>query len=122
MMKRAAAVVALMLAVCAAWGASGDPQVKTDHPWYPGELSCSTFERLFRTQSEVYARVTGRKTDTDEDKALAAWFWRNLNYAHGEEGAAERRIRSLSPRWNSFSGTAAGAAWASAATTVSRFS
>lgn len=88
-MKRAAAVVALMLAVCAAWGASGDPQVKTDHPWYPGELSCSTFERLFRTQSEVYARVTGRKTDTDEDKALAAWFWRNLNYAHGEEGAAD---------------------------------
>ena len=28
----------------------GDPQIKTNHPWYPGELSCSTFERLFETQ------------------------------------------------------------------------
>ena len=60
----------------------GDPQVKTDHPWYPGELSCSTWERLFKTQAELYQRVTGRKADTDEGKALAAWYWRNLNYFH----------------------------------------
>ncbi|HYF49996.1 MAG TPA: hypothetical protein VEJ63_11350 [Planctomycetota bacterium] len=68
------------------WAASGDPQVKTDHPWYPGELSCSTFERLFKTQTELYKRVTGKDTSTDEDKALAAFYWRNLNYFHGEEG------------------------------------
>ena len=37
----------------------GDPQVRTDHPWYPGELACSTFDRLFATQAEVYRRVTG---------------------------------------------------------------
>src|SRR5688500_15321725 len=66
---------------------SPDPQVKTDHPWYPGELSCSTFERLFATQAALYERVTGRKVATDEDKALASWYWRNLHYAHGEEGA-----------------------------------
>jgi hypothetical protein len=64
----------------------GDPQVRTDHPWYPGELACSTFERLFATQAEVYKRVTGRDCTTDEDKALAAWLWRNTHYWHGEEG------------------------------------
>lgn len=66
--------------------ATGDPQLKTDHEWYPGELSCSTFERLFRTQAELYRRVTGREVTSDEDKALAAWYWRNLHYWHGEEG------------------------------------
>jgi hypothetical protein len=25
---------------------AGDPQIGTDHPWYPGELACSTFDRL----------------------------------------------------------------------------
>src|SRR6478672_1383278 len=64
----------------------GDPQVRTDHPWYPGELSCSTFDRLFATQAELYKRATGRDVSTDEDKALASWYWRNLHYAHGEEG------------------------------------
>src|SRR6516225_7247591 len=65
---------------------TGDPQLKTDHPWYPGELSCSTFERLFATQAELYKRVTGRDVKTDEDKALASWLWRNTHYWHGTEG------------------------------------
>jgi hypothetical protein len=69
-----------------AFGSSADPQLKTDDPWYPGELSCSTFDRLFATQAELYKRVTGRDVSTDEDKALASWYWRNLHYAHGEEG------------------------------------
>ena len=69
--------------------AVGDPQVKTDHPWYPGELACSTWERLFATQAEAYRRATGRSVDSDEDKALASWYWRNLHYAHGEEGASD---------------------------------
>ena len=64
----------------------GDPQIRTDHPWYPGELAISTFDRLFATQAEVYERVTGRTTDTDEDKALASWLWRNTHYWHGEAG------------------------------------
>src|SRR5437588_880328 len=67
----------------------GDPQLMTDHPWYPGELSCSTFERLFKTQAQVYKRVTGRSVETDEDKALASWYWRNLHFAHGEEGSVD---------------------------------
>jgi hypothetical protein len=64
----------------------GDPQLKTDHPWYPGELAMSTFDRLFATQAELYERVTGERPETDEQKALAAWLWRNTHYAHGEEG------------------------------------
>lgn len=67
----------------------GDPQIRTDHPWYPGELACSTFERLFATQAEVYERVVGVKPVTDEQKALAAWLWRNTHFWHGEEGAED---------------------------------
>src|SRR6266404_5929476 len=29
----------------------GDPQIRTDDPWYPGELACSTFGRLFATEA-----------------------------------------------------------------------
>jgi len=67
----------------------GDPQICTDDPWYPGELACSTFNRLFLTQAEQYRRVVGVEPQTEEDKALASWFWRNTHYAHGEEGAED---------------------------------
>ncbi len=67
----------------------GDPQLRTDHPWYPGELACSTFERLFATEAAVYERVAGLKPVTDEQKALAAWLWRNTHYSHAEEGAED---------------------------------
>ncbi len=60
----------------------GDPQLRTDHPWFPGELSCSTFDRLFETQAILYQKQTGRGVTTDEDKAIASWYWRNLNYYH----------------------------------------
>jgi hypothetical protein len=80
-------VVLVLASICRA--EVGDPQVKTDHPWYPGELSCSTFERLFKTQAEIYKRVTGRDVASDEDRAIASWYWRNLNYAHGEEGRCD---------------------------------
>lgn len=64
----------------------GDPQIRTDHPWYPGELACSTFEQLFATQAKLFEHVTGQPPGSDQDRALAAWMWRNLHYAHGEEG------------------------------------
>jgi hypothetical protein len=67
----------------------GDPQIRTDHPWYPGELACSTFERLFATQAEVYQRVVGVRPKTDQDKALAAWLWRNTHYFHAEDGVED---------------------------------
>lgn len=83
------ACIVLMSVACTAFAGVGDPQLKTDDPWYPGELSCSTFPRLFKTEAELYQRTTGREVRSDEDKALAAWYWRNLNYWHGEEGQRE---------------------------------
>src|SRR3954471_1007598 len=88
-MRPIRALVFLFLSATVAFASVGDPQVRTDHPWYPGELSCSTFERLFATQAALYKRATGRDAATDEDKALASWYWRNLNYWHGEEGAED---------------------------------
>ena len=83
-----------LLLVCLAGGWNvradvGDPQIRTEHPWYPGELACSTFARLFAAQAEQYQRVTGSKPVSDQDKALAAWLWRNTHYCHGEEGVGE---------------------------------
>jgi hypothetical protein len=88
-MRPLLAALTLLLAAVPAAADVGDPQLRTDHPWYPGELACSTFERLFATQAEVYRRVTGRDCATDEDKALAAWLWRNTHYWHGEEGVED---------------------------------
>ena len=82
-------VVCVCLSALPAHADVGDPQVATDHPWYPGELSCSTFERLFATQAKLYERVVGVKPTTDEQKVLAAWLWRNTHYWHGEQGAED---------------------------------
>jgi hypothetical protein len=86
---RLAIVLAYFVAVGGARADVGDPQICTDHPWYPGELACSTFERLFATQAALYERVVGVRPTTDEQKALAAWLWRNTHYWHGEEGAED---------------------------------
>jgi len=83
------AYVALLLFAADAKADVGDPQIRTDHPFYPGELACSTFDRLFATQADQYERVTGIRPASDEDKALASWFWRNTHYWHGEEGAED---------------------------------
>lgn len=84
-----AAWLAAVLSVSSACAGSGDAQIKTDHPWYPGELAISRFPRLFETQAEQYRRATGREVANDEDRALASWFFRNTHYAHGEEGAED---------------------------------
>ncbi len=83
------ALVCLALAAPLARADVGDPQVSTNHPWYPGELACSTFERLQETQARVYELVIGARPKNDQEKALAAWLWRNAHYAHGEEGAED---------------------------------
>ncbi len=79
-------LVALVTQVLPTRADVGDPQVRTDHPWYPGELACSSFERLFATQADNYYRVVGVQPHTEEQKALASWFWRNGHYYHAEDG------------------------------------
>src|SRR5437773_6646158 len=81
----AVGLLVMLLAAGAAQADGGDPQVRTDHPWYPGELACSTFERLFKTQADCYRRVVGVEPRTDEQKALAAWLWRNATIFHTQE-------------------------------------
>ncbi|RYD82833.1 MAG: hypothetical protein EOP84_08845, partial [Verrucomicrobiaceae bacterium] len=81
--------VSLGLSITSLKAGVGDPQISTDHPWYPGELACSTFERLIATQARIYERVTGNAPKSEEQKALAAWLWRNTHYFHGEEGAED---------------------------------
>jgi hypothetical protein len=83
--KMISSLLAFWLAVHAL-GDVGDPQIRTNHHWYPGELAISTFERLFATQATAYERATGRRVVSDEDKALASWFWRNTHYWHAETG------------------------------------
>ena len=79
----------------------GDPQIKTDHPWYPGELAISTFGRLAQTQATVFELETGRRVVSDEDKALASWYWRNLHYAHCQEGTGDYFDSGFSKgQWN----------------------
>jgi hypothetical protein len=95
-----------------ALGDVGDPQIRTDHPWYPGELAMSTFERLFATQAAAYERATGRRVDSDESKALASWFWRNTHYWHAEtgrrdlwgEGLGKGKDQRLREYWNGLFG------------------
>ncbi|CAN5220754.1 hypothetical protein BH23VER1_BH23VER1_14080 [soil metagenome] len=81
--------LALMLLPATAMAGVGDPQIKTDHDWYPGELAMSTFERLAETQAETWQRVTGEPVRSDEDRALASWFWRNVHFAHAEDGRGD---------------------------------
>lgn len=83
------ALVGVLVLGLGARAGVGDPQLRTDHPWYPGELAASTFDRLFATQAALYERVVGKRPGTDEEKALAAWLWRNTHYWHGEEGAED---------------------------------
>src|SRR5688572_7270858 len=55
-------LIVIFLAVCntPAVASSGDPQLGTDHPWYSGELTCSTWERLFANQALIFERVKGK--------------------------------------------------------------
>jgi hypothetical protein len=88
-MQRSAAALWVLLTALPAVAAVGDPQLRTDHPWYPGELACSRFDRLALTQAQLYQRVVGQRPASDEEKALASWLWRNTHYWHGEEGAED---------------------------------
>ena len=96
----------LLIAIVVLLGATpvradvGDPQVRTDHPWYPGELACSTFERLFKTQADCYRRVVGIEPRTDEERALAAWLWRNAAIFHSQEAHQQLCDRDINDALN----------------------
>jgi len=66
-------------------GGVGDPQIKTDHPYYKGELSCSTYERVRDTSYAHFASLPGGKTPvTETEKLVALWAWRTINHQHAD--------------------------------------
>lgn len=80
------AMVVVGLVAPASFAGVGDPQIKTEHPYYPGELAASTFPRLFAAQAKLYEHVVGHAPRTEQEKVLASWLWRNTHYWHGEPG------------------------------------
>ncbi len=74
------------LAVLAAAGAlaapaqAGDPQLKTDHPYYPGELGMSTPQRAVQTALSTPRGTLG--SSTNRDKMIRLFLWRAETFAH----------------------------------------
>ena len=61
-------------------GGVGNPQIRTDHPLYPGELACSTPARLAET---ILATDWGLGLgDSPRDAALKLWLWRITHTIH----------------------------------------
>lgn len=82
-------VITILAIATSALAGVGDPQLRTDHVWYPGELAFSSFERLQATQAKLFKHVVGRAPKTEEDRVLAAWVWRNTHFWHGEQGVED---------------------------------
>ena len=56
-MGKSTAVVVLVFALSAsAWAQTGDPELKTDHPYYPGEAALSTPAKVV---SHAMVRIGG---------------------------------------------------------------
>jgi hypothetical protein len=85
-MRTRLTLLALLALTTAAVAGVGDPQTRTDHPFYPGELAFSTFDRMWDWQAKLYERVTDRTVDNEEDKVLASWYFRNIMYHHSTAG------------------------------------
>lgn len=58
MLRNSVTCIVSITVASIAFAGVGDPQLKTDDPWYPGELSSSTFPRLFKTEAELYCPKT----------------------------------------------------------------
>ncbi len=60
--------------------AVGDPEIKTDHTYYQGELAYSTITRLIASALATPGRPT--TGETNKDQVLKLWFWRLEHYYH----------------------------------------
>ena len=59
-----------------------DPQIKTDHPVYGGELTCSTLDRAVAEAYRVFAERYGHQPETDSEKLVALWIWQCEHHMH----------------------------------------
>ncbi|HYF48704.1 MAG TPA: PKD domain-containing protein, partial [Planctomycetota bacterium] len=67
-------------AVASPSGPVGDPQIKTDHTYYQGELAYSTLPRLVASALNTPGRPT--TGNTARDNVLKLWYWRVEHYYH----------------------------------------
>ncbi|MGD0090058.1 MAG: MBG domain-containing protein [Planctomycetota bacterium] len=76
----AAAALATLAPAFAAGSAVGDPEIKTDHPYYQGELAYSNLSNLVASA----LATTGRPTTGDpvKDQIIKLWYWRIEHYYH----------------------------------------
>jgi hypothetical protein len=73
--------VALVVASSAsAWAQTGDPQLSTDHPYYPGEGAMSTPTRAVAHALAIPRGSLG--SSTNRDKLIRLFLWRAEHYAH----------------------------------------
>lgn len=82
-MRRSALVLASLVATAfmsGAFAAVGNPQIRTDHPIYPGELAYSTYDRLAKT---IIDSDWGLGLGTSErDVAIKFFLWRITHTIH----------------------------------------
>jgi hypothetical protein len=58
----------------------GDPQLRTDHPYFPGELALSTPARVIATALATPRGTLGN--GTNRDKLIRLFLWRAEHYGH----------------------------------------
>jgi hypothetical protein len=73
--------VLILLGVSQALAGVGNPQIRTDHPLYPGELAYSTMDRF--AQSIIHSGDWGLGLgDSERDVALKLWLWKITHTLH----------------------------------------
>jgi hypothetical protein len=72
---------ALVLGLAVARADVGDPQIRTDHPLYPGELAYSTMDRFARSIIDSGDWDLGLG-DSERDVALKLWLWKITHTLH----------------------------------------
>ncbi len=95
-MRRSIIVLVSLAVGCLAsrgLAAVGNPQVRTDHPIYPGELAYSTQERLARSiiDSGDWGLGLG---GSERDVALKLWLWRITHTIHDYSPASWTPLHS----------------------------
>jgi hypothetical protein len=74
-------VISLSVAASGDAGAqAGDPQLRTDHPHFPGELAMSTPPRVVSTALAMPRGSLGNTTN--RDKLIRLFLWRAEHYGH----------------------------------------
>ncbi len=73
-------VAALLLSAASAGAQAGDPQLRTDHPYFPGEGAMSTPARCVNLAMTTPRGTLG--SASGRDQMIRLFLWRGEHYAH----------------------------------------